>query len=304
MKVGVIGFGSIGSLHTNLLIKNNKVDQILIITKQKLNIKSKKVKISKKIDDLILFNPSVFFICSETSKHISQMKYINKKFKKKKILVEKPVFLKNEKFTEINKNSFFINYTLRYHPIVKFIKEISKKDHFFYAEFYTSSFIPNWRKNIPYFKSYSAQKKFGGGVTHELSHELDIALKIFGSLDIINSFNKKISNLKMNADDILLSNFKTKKGLHINFCFNLFSKFESRKIKLIGKKFQINADLKNFIIEKISKNKILKIKFKKLNRFGLNQKMHDDFFKSNKNTCSLNDAKLVINYITKILKKK
>ena len=304
MKVGLIGFGSIGRLHTNLLIKNKKINEVLIITKQKLKITSRKIKFSQKIDDLISFNPSAIFICSETSKHLAQIKFVNNNFTKLKVLVEKPLFFKKEKFKQKNKNCFYVNYTLRYHPIIKFISEQIRKNKFFYAEFYTSSFLPNWRKNISYFKSYSSQKKLGGGVVHELSHEIDLALKFFGELSLINSFNKKISHLKMSADDVLLSNFKSKNNVYINICLNLFSKFESRIIKLIGKKLQLKADLKNYYVEKFIKNKFTKIKFKRLNRWQLNQKMHNDFFKSNKNICSLEEGKLTMDYITKILKKR
>ena len=46
------------------------------------------------------------------------------------------------------------------------------------------SYLPNWRKNIPYYLSNSADKK-GGGVLLELSHEIDYLTWIFGDFEIL-----------------------------------------------------------------------------------------------------------------------
>ena len=45
-----------------------------------------------------------------------------------------------------------------------------------------SSFLPQWRKDISYENSVSAQKKLGGGVRLELSHDIDYLNLIFGNL--------------------------------------------------------------------------------------------------------------------------
>ena len=47
----------------------------------------------------------------------------------------------------------------------------------------------------------------GGGVALELSHEIDLANYLFQIKNIISSYNKKISNLEIDTDDILCVNF-------------------------------------------------------------------------------------------------
>ena len=52
-----------------------------------------------------------------------------------------------------------------------------------------SSYLPDWRKNKNFRKSVSSQKKLGGGVLLELSHELDYLLWFFKDIRSVSSFN-------------------------------------------------------------------------------------------------------------------
>ena len=63
------------------------------------------------------------------------------------------------------------------------------------------SHLPSWRKNIDYEKSYSSDYKKGGGVTNDLSHEIDLANYLVGINKIKIAVKSKISNLKIKADD-------------------------------------------------------------------------------------------------------
>ena len=88
---------------------------------------------------------------------------------------------------------------------------------------FCTSYLPDWRKK-DYKKSVSASKKFGGGVLLELSHEIDYIYWIFKNLKIDYSFNKKISNLKINTDDILCMFMNDKNNITFNIVLNFFLK--------------------------------------------------------------------------------
>ena len=79
-KAIIIGFGSIGKRHYKILKKLNYFDEIFVFSNQKVLIKNKITKLEaiKKI------NPDYFVICSDTSKHYFQLKYIINNFSKKK----------------------------------------------------------------------------------------------------------------------------------------------------------------------------------------------------------------------------
>lgn len=297
MKVLVIGYGSMGQKHVASL-KINKFKEIYVLTQQK-NIAHPTIK---KLSQIHLIDPDYIIISSETSKHYKTLKYIEKNFKNKFILVEKPLFHKFYNL-KIKNNKVFVGYDLRVHPIINFIKNKLKNKKIWYASVECGSFLPFWRKNIPYHKSSSAKKKYGGGVLLELSHELDYFLLFFKKFNILDVFNKKISNLKINTDDFLDVKFYNKDIPFINIRLNYFARKNIRKITIEGNNISINACLltnKIFIEENGLKKKLY---FKKLKKNILYINEHK-LIKEKKYSklCSYNQALDVMKYIDKIRK--
>ena len=126
-KILIIGLGSIGKRHAKILSNLGLVRQIAILTSQK-QIKFKKTIYIKKINE---FDPDFIFVCSKTSDHYLDILNIEKNFKNKIVLVEKPLLSKYVKIN-LSKNRYFIGYNLRFHPVVNFIKKkkLIKKKYF------------------------------------------------------------------------------------------------------------------------------------------------------------------------------
>ena len=73
-KVLIIGFGSIGRRHAKILKKNPNIKNVFVLTNQ--NCPSYiKIKSLKEINKI---NPDYIIISSETSKHFTQLNYIEK----------------------------------------------------------------------------------------------------------------------------------------------------------------------------------------------------------------------------------
>ena len=136
-------------------------------------------------------------------------------------MIEKPIL---NKFRKINlkKNKYIVGYNMRFHPVIQYLKKEIGKRKINFISINLSSYLPNWRKNIDYKKSNSAKKIFGGGLLLELSHELDYIRWIFGNIKLIFSFNKHISNLKINTDDILILFGNIRKKTKVIFNMNFF----------------------------------------------------------------------------------
>ena len=297
-KVLIFGFGSIGIRHANLLYKLNKISDILVFSGRA----NKKFNSTNRILDTIKYDPDYILVCSETSQHLQFIKIIENNFVNKLVLVEKPLFHKSIRFSFKN-NKYFVGYNLRFHPIIKFLKDKIKQNEIFSVSIFCNSFLPKWRKNIDYFNSYSSSKKRGGGVLLDLSHEIDYLQWLFGRVSKIEYKKvKRVSNLKIKSEDIAQVIGKIKQ---INFYLNLtyFSRFEERRIIIDGKKETIIGDLINCNIKIISNNNLKTIKFKN----NINQTYIDQHLAilSNrpKNVCKIEDAKNTVSFIEKLKKK-
>jgi len=281
----IIGYGSIGKRHCKILKKFN-VDYYVISSQKK--IKEKQIKYS----DIKKINPDYVLIASPTSKHLSDLVAVDKLIKNKVILIEKPLFDKKTKYFPKN-NKVFVAYNMRFHPIIEYLKKLSKKNKIYNAEILCGSYLPNWR-NRNYIHTSSAKKKLGGGVVNDLSHEIDYSRYIFGNLKKIFMYKEKISNLHINTEDYANIFCKSKK-INIWIGLDYISKIDRRSIKINFEKFTIKADLiKNKVY--YSNNNLIKIlHFNKKDSYyeQIRNLLNNKF----KNFCSYKDGRQVLEII-------
>lgn len=239
MKVLLIGYGSIGKRHHEVLLSLENITSIDIVSKQVLKNQNS-FFMMEDIKDLNIYD--YFIIASETVKHYEQLKYICSKVNNKKILVEKPLYDKTYKdFT--CKNKIFIAYNLRFHPILQKLKVLLENEKVYYANIIAGQYLPTWRPEQDYTKSYSADLTQGGGVLRDLSHELDYIHWLFGEISIIKAINSKISDLEINSDDIFTALCKNKTGTLINLSLDYISKVPFRNILIHTQEKTITANL-------------------------------------------------------------
>ena len=255
-KVLIIGYGSIGRRHANLLRKIKKIGKIYILSNQNFTnfVKVKNFNHAKKV------NPDYILICSRTSEHYSHLLAIEKNFKNKVILIEKPLFEKSKKL-KIKKNKVFVGYNLRFNPVINYIKKYIKNKEILSIRAICQSHLPSWRKNINYQESNSARKKYGGGALLELSHEIDyIQWILSGNLNLNFASLRRISNLKIDTeDDVSIFGKIRKTDIFINL--NFHSLEAQRIIIIMGKNFKIRADLIKKKIQIFLNNKVFIKKF-------------------------------------------
>ena len=297
IKISIIGYGSIGKRHANNIKKNFNFFEILIIT----SLKSKIFKTSNNINNLKEFNPSHIIIANETYKHFATLKYIEKNFINLAVLIEKPLFEKLHIIKNFN-NKYYVAYNFRFHPIINFLKKKINNIVPTNIEITCKSYLPNWRKRN-FEKTYSHSSKLGGGVLFELSHEIDYAKYLFGSLNIIYKKVEKISNLNLKTSDTAFFIANTNKVKNILFKLSISSLHESRIIIIDTDKKTYYCDFINNFINVIYKKKIEKINFK---NFEMNNTYIDElysFFSNKKNLCTYSDAFNTLKFIDRLKRK-
>ncbi len=250
MNILIVGFGSIGKRHFEILNQLEVVDNIDLVTKQEVEA-IKTFKHLNKISNLDIYD--YFIVSNETIKHYEYLKYICSKVKNKKILVEKPLYNKLYD-TFILNNQVFVAYNLRFHPVLSILKNMLKFEEVYSTNIICGQYLPLWRPDQDYTRSYSADINQGGGVLRDLSHEIDYSTWLFGEIESLQYISTKISDLKINSDDIFTSIFVTKKKTIVNLSIDYISKLPIRKLLIHTKNLTIEADVINNIITTYDKN--------------------------------------------------
>jgi len=295
LKVLIIGYGSIGKRHFEVLSEFNTIDRIDLVTKQ--NIKN--VICYKNIHEVKDLNQyDYFIIASETNKHYEQLIYLDENLKDKKIFCEKPLFNKEKKIKILN-NDIFIGYVLRFHPLLQKLKNILQNEKVINVNIKCGQYLPTWRPTVDYRKSYSAIKSQGGGVLLDLSHEIDYAQWLFGKIKDIKSYQVKISDLEIDSDDLTMFLGRVSNGAMINLSIDYISKITHRTIIMdtLDNSFKIDL-IANTLMQTNKNGKIKLIEEKALERNDMFISMHKSILNNENTNCTLKEALDIMNTIT------
>ena len=198
MRVLVVGYGSIGSRHCEVL--SSLGHEVEVLTSKDL----KEFKSYKSFDEIPLSEFDYFVIATPTNKHFENLEFLNKNVKNKIIFCEKPLFESKKAHLKLE-NSVFVGYVLRYHPLLLKLKNELKNEKIIFAQAKCSSYLPTWRPNTDYKACYSSDKERGGGVLLDLSHEIDYLLWLLGDFELSFSVDKKISDLEISSHGEIIS---------------------------------------------------------------------------------------------------
>jgi predicted dehydrogenase len=297
LKVLLIGFGSIGKRHYEVLSKMSQVQSIDLVTKQ--NIEDKICyKNLEVVDNINQYD--YFVIASETNKHFEQLKFLEENVKNKLIFSEKPLF-ESKKDLEIKNNKVFLGYVLRFHPLLEKLKEFVKNENIILVNAKCGQYLPSWRPSTDYKNCYSAKKEDGGGVLLDLSHEIDYVQWLCGQINEIKSYQVKISDLEINSDDLTMLLGKTNKNILVNISIDYISKNTHRKLFVETVEHTYELDFISAKLIKKNKTGLEEIySFSNLERNYIFEKMHLDIFNQQMNICTFPEALEVMETISTI----
>ena len=298
MNVLIIGYGSIAKKHISILKRIKKIKLIELVTSQKVNV----FKTYEKIKQTNLDKYEYIIIASPTNRHHKELQYIDKNCKNKIILVEKPIFMDNQRLN-IKNNKVFVAYCLRFTKILTKIRKLIHSQKVLCANVYAGSYLPNWREGIDYSKRYSAIKNQGGGVLLDLSHEIDYLRWIFGDFKNIKSLSRKISDLNIDSDDIMSLIASSKHNTVINCTIDYLSKISKRDILIHTNECTINADMiKGKIIQVYNDGRKKEFSFKNDIQKSY-KRMHKSIIENKfDKICTFNDSISTLKTIEKIRK--
>ena len=258
-KILFFGLGSIGKRYAKIIKDNFDFELYAYRTEKGQEKNDLNIKEFNKLEEAFSIKPDVAFITNPTFLHASTALECTKR--NVPLFIEKPIShsLENldELEKEIKKRSLFtyVAYNMRFHPVITHLKDMtSEKEKPIYFRVSCSSYLPNWRPEQDYSKSYSAKKGLGGGVVLDLSHEIDYITWLFGEIKDIDGYCGKISNLEIDSEDILDAQITCNSNIKGNLHLDCFSRNKERKIQIYYNDKYIEGDLLKNTIKIIMKS--------------------------------------------------
>lgn len=234
----VIGFGSIGSRHCNIISKQG--NKVAVVSQRK----DCPFLCFSDIDSALkLFPAEVVVIANRTMDHVVALQdLISLKFQGN-VLIEKPLFDQVDNLLENTKKiEVFVGYNLRFHPIFQRIRSVLTGHILFSAQFYVGQYLPTWRPGTNYKECYSAFKSKGGGVLRDLSHELDMLQCLTGRWKRVAALGGQVSPLEIDSDDLFCLLIETERCPVASIQVNYLDLHPRREIIINADGISIKAD--------------------------------------------------------------
>ena len=247
----IVGLGSVGRRHAGHIKSSFPNIDIIVLRQKQCNSDDIEAlglhKCVTSVIEAIALNPQVAIISNPASKHIEIAKILASRGIN--LLIEKPISDSSKGVQELidfcyqNNVTLMTGYNLRFLPsLIEFKKQIDseKAGKILSIRAEVGQYLPSWRSESNYRDEVSAQKKLGGGVLLELSHEIDYLLWIFGKINWVKSHVSKQSDLDIDVEDSahVILGFDENNGTLLTASLNVdFIRHDpTRKCFVIGEK--------------------------------------------------------------------
>ena len=238
MRVLVIGYGSIGVRHVEIL--KEMEFEVSVLTKQK----GLPERTFHNLKDALSFNsPDYVIIANKTYEHYFTLKNLAEIGFEGAVLVEKPLFHEIFVLPQHKFKSAWVGYNLRFHPLIQKLRRIIEKEPAISVQVIAGQYLPHWRPATDYRLSYSARRQEGGGVLRDLSHELDYVTWLFGPWRQVTALGGHFSPLEIDSDDVFSIMMSGDNCPIVNIQINYLERVPRRELLINTANNSIKLDL-------------------------------------------------------------
>jgi predicted dehydrogenase len=248
MNIIIIGLGSIAKKHISALKEINPEINLFALRSNRDAEQYEDVTNLYNANKLSEYIFDFCIISSPTANHANDIeKLISYKIP---LFIEKPLFnsLDNSSLIKKIKTANIKTYVacnLRFLDSLNYVKEnFINNSNLIINEVnsYCGSYLPDWRPNVDFRKSYSANKDMGGGVHIDLIHEIDYLYWLFGAPTKTNKIFKSNSSLEINSIDY--ANFSLEYPNFVSSVkLNYYRRDAKRYLEVLFNDFSIYVDL-------------------------------------------------------------
>ena len=208
-RVLIVGHGSIGRRHLRLARQIAPSADIRILRHQpSVDIPEYSNGCFTSIDEALDFSPQVAVIASPAPFHLEMAQPLADAGVH--LLIEKPLSSGIEGVYRLIETChkqgvvLMVGYNLRFSPSLQAFRKLLADGaigDILTVRSEVGQYLPSWRPYCDYRLAVSGQRKLGGGVVLELSHELDYLRWIFGEIEYVNATLCQQSGLEIDVED-------------------------------------------------------------------------------------------------------
>ena len=195
----VIGFGSIGKRHTEVL--QSLGHRVSIVSRHLES--SVGLPVYRSVNEAFADRAFDYIVIAVATKdHADFLRQVLPFLGKNAVcFVEKPIFSVPSERVDWGDAKICVGYVMRAHPLLRKVKRILAGQKLYSCHASCGQYLPTWRPGTDYTKCYSAKRNLGGGVLRDLSHELDYMQMLCGKWEKVTAIGGKFSDLQIDSDD-------------------------------------------------------------------------------------------------------
>ena len=204
----VVGLGSIGQRHLALLRKRLPQAQLMVLRRSCDGTTAEADFCTTLLDEAVGFSPQIAIVANPAPFHAEVTVALAENGIH--VLVEKPMassVADAQKMIEAAAASdvvLQVGYNLRFLESLGAFRRLildGKIGRVASARAEAGQYLPNWRPGSNWRDTVSAQRKLGGGVLFELSHEIDYLHWIFGRISSVRGYSGQLGGLAIDVED-------------------------------------------------------------------------------------------------------
>lgn len=210
MRIGIIGFGSIGRRHARALRAIGVEDVVALRTRRGvLQDKPPDLAFVEELaypDALERESFDAFIVANPSSLHGETVRTLLPL--ERPMLVEKPLVADRgelPEMTERERARILVGFPMRFHSLIRSITRSLRDGAIgepIAGRLTFRSHLPDWHPYADYRVEYMGRKDLGGGIARTACHEIDLVQYWFGRVSAVSGVVARLSELEVTADDV------------------------------------------------------------------------------------------------------
>lgn len=237
MRALVVGFGAAGQRHARLL--QGLGCDTAIVSRRPAGHPQRFAELA---EALAAWQPGYVVIATRTAEHRDALRQLAESGFSGRVLVEKPLYAQHAPLPDHRFSHAAVAYNLRFHPLVRKLREALAAEETANAMFLVGQYLPDWRPGTDYRRSYSTSAAEGGGALRDLSHEIDLALSLFGPWQALTGLGGHFSPLAGDSDDNFTLLMTTSRCPSVSVHMNYLDRTPRREIQINTHRRTFRAD--------------------------------------------------------------